>query len=107
VFEAAVPLVALGLVPKEGLRLKMDWGVLVADRDGNAVTRRVYWANKATDIIADAPSEARLHPDLWGAVRFHGLRKSDTSARSLVDSGEEKKEPEDERFIEELKEDFK
>jgi len=107
VFEAAVPLKELGLEPKEGLRLKMDWGVLVADRGGNAVTQRLYWANKATDVIADAPSEARLHPNLWGTIRFHGVRTSPTSASSLLDFGEEKKEPADEGFIEELEETFK
>ena len=27
----------------------------------------------ATQVVADAPSEARLHPNLWGHVRFGGL----------------------------------
>lgn len=31
--------------------------------------QRVYWANKATAITADLPSEAELTPRLWGSVR--------------------------------------
>ena len=38
--------------------------------DGTEVLRRVYWANRATQIVSDAPSEARLHPHLWGHVVF-------------------------------------
>ena len=71
VVEAAFPLSVLGLKITPGLRLKMDWGVLVSGPDGTEVLRRDYWANKATAITADAPSEAELHPDLWGHVRFH------------------------------------
>ena len=74
--EAAVPLSALGLKPTAGLRLKMDWGMLVSGPDGNEVIRRVYWANQATNITADAPSEARLHPNLWGHVLFHDRKKN-------------------------------
>src|SRR4029079_15880502 len=74
--EAAVPLVHLGLKPADGLRLKCDWGVLVSDENGNQVMQRVYWANKSTSIVADAPSEARLQPNLWGHIRFHDLRPS-------------------------------
>ena len=74
VLEAAVPLSALGLKITPGLRLKLDWGILVSGPDGTEVLRREYWANKATQITADAPSEAELHPELWGHVRFHAER---------------------------------
>jgi len=74
--EAAIPLASLGLKPAPGVRLKLDWGVLVAGPDGNEVLRRIYWSNQATSIVADAPSEARLHPNLWGHVLFQGERKS-------------------------------
>jgi hypothetical protein len=74
--EAAVPLATLGLKPAPGMRLKLDWGLLVSGPDGNEVIRRVYWSNQATNIVADAPSEARLHPNLWGHVLFHDKRKS-------------------------------
>lgn len=74
VLEAAIPLAALNLKPAPGLRLKMDWGVLSSGPDGHEVLRRIYWANRAWQIVADAPSEARLHPHLWGHVVFHGHR---------------------------------
>ena len=69
--EGAIPLAALGLKITPGLRLKLDWGVLVSGPDGTEVLRREYWSNKATHITADAPSEAELHPELWGHIRFH------------------------------------
>ncbi|MCX7420822.1 MAG: hypothetical protein NT013_14945 [Planctomycetia bacterium] len=74
--EAAIPLKGLGLSPAPNLRLKFDWGVLSTDQDGNVVLRRRYWSNQATGIVADAPSEARLTPHLWGHIRFHGDRSS-------------------------------
>jgi hypothetical protein len=74
IVEAAVPLAALGVKPTPGLRLKMDWGMLVSGPEGTEVFRRIYWANKATTIVSDAPSEARLHPNLWGYALFHDYR---------------------------------
>jgi len=71
VAEAAIPLAALGLKITPELRLKMDWGILTSGPDGTEVLQREYWANKVTQITADAPSEAELHPDLWGHIRFH------------------------------------
>jgi hypothetical protein len=69
--EAAVPLAALGLEPTDDLRLRLDWGLLTTGPDGHEVLRRIYWANPVTAVVADAPSEARLHPNLWGHARFH------------------------------------
>jgi len=74
--EAAVPLTSLGLKPAAGMRLKLDWGVLASGPSGNEVLRRVYWSNQATNITADAPSEARLHPNLWGHVLLHADRST-------------------------------
>jgi len=76
VVEASVPLTALGLKPAAGMRLKLDWGVLASGPSGNEVLRRVYWSNQATNITADAPSEARLHPNLWGHVLLHDTRRT-------------------------------
>jgi hypothetical protein len=78
VVEAAIPLAAIGLKAAPGLRVKMDWGVLASGPDGTEVIRRVYWANRAAQIVADAPSEARLHPHLWGHAVFHGPRGDDS-----------------------------
>ena len=71
--QAAIPLELLGLKPAPGMRLRMDWGVLSSGKDGREVLRRLYWANKATAIVSDAPSEAAMFPNLWGHVRFLGL----------------------------------
>jgi len=72
--EAAIPLKDIGLRIKNGMLLKMDWGILSADESGTRVVRRSYWSNKATAMVSDAPTEARLHPDLWGYIRFRDQR---------------------------------
>lgn len=108
--EAAIPLAELGLEPASQ-RLKLDWGLLVTGPDGNEVLRRVYWSNKATGVVADAPSEARLHPNLWGFARFHpGLRPStddalDEAATGLAGKKEVKKDVTD--ILEELEDEKK
>ncbi len=72
VFSAMIPLKEIGLKPVEGMTLRMDWGVLESGPQGREVLRRVYWANKATAIVSDAPSEAAIWPAMWGHVRFTG-----------------------------------
>ncbi len=68
---------ATGGSPPGVQRLKLDWGVLTTGPDGNEVLRRIYWSNQATSVVADAPSEARLSPHLWGFARIHaGMRPS-------------------------------
>ncbi|MCY3024416.1 MAG: hypothetical protein NTW87_36035, partial [Planctomycetota bacterium] len=67
--EAAVPLATLGLQPRKGLRLKMDWGILTTS-DGNQVKQRAYWANQLATGTSDEAVEARLEPHLWGYVGF-------------------------------------
>ena len=90
--EAAIPLASLGLKIEPGMRLKLDWGLLATDSEGTVVLARNYWANKATAILSDAPSEAALHPDLWGYVRFFdkaskGIRLADP--KDLLQKGKE------------------
>ncbi len=96
--EASVPLAALGLKITPGLRVKMDWGILTTGRDGNEVLRRLYWSNKATAVTADAPSEARLHPDLWGHIRFHA-----ETANSQLDPNARKKDKALDELLNDLK----
>ncbi|MFP4028132.1 MAG: hypothetical protein ACLFWL_10100 [Candidatus Brocadiia bacterium] len=71
VLEAVIPLGRLGIEMKPNLRVKMDWGYLRSNKHGTDVMERIYWANQATSILADTPSEARLEPDMWGYVQFH------------------------------------
>jgi len=68
--EAAIPLKTLGIVPKIGSRLKIDFGILRGDPLGEETRERLYWANRATAIINDIPSEIALCPAMWGTVEF-------------------------------------
>jgi hypothetical protein len=85
VLEAAIPLGTLGLKVEPHQRLKMDWGVLMTDEDGTQVLARTYWANKATAILSDAPSEAALHPDMWGYLRLFGKTRQGLRMREPAD----------------------
>jgi hypothetical protein len=102
--EVAIPLSEIGLdqllassdeQEKPSIqRLKLDWGVLTTGPDGNEVLRRLYWSNQATSVVADAPSEARLSPHMWGFARFHaGLRPTtDDALDEIAARGTGKKE---------------
>ncbi|HUW35397.1 MAG TPA: hypothetical protein VM223_27620 [Planctomycetota bacterium] len=83
----------------------MDWGVLVSGKDGNEVLRRIYWSNKATSIVSDAPSEAVLHPDLWGNIRFHERDATKPEVTDALPGMDE--DGTATKFIEDLEEDLK
>lgn len=68
--EAAIPLKALGLLIVPDVAYKFDWGILVSGPDGSEVIERLYWANPQTKMLSDEAVESRLHPNLWGTVRF-------------------------------------
>jgi len=101
VVEASIPLARLGLNPKPGLRLKMDWGFLESGADGNEVLQRQYWANQSTRIIADEASEAQLSPGLWGYVLFAGKTTSqlDQLGSDNVLDGDKGKKMSDEEVL--------
>jgi hypothetical protein len=63
-YIVSIPLRRLGLAPRPGMRVRGDIGV----RRGNGLEtlQASYWNDKATAIVADIPSEAELHPELWG-----------------------------------------
>ena len=68
IYEISVPLGVLSWRPRAGELYRADLGIL---RGANGqTTQRVYWANKATAITADVPSEAELTPRLWGKWRI-------------------------------------
>ena len=110
VVEAAIPLAALGLKVHDGMRVKLDWGMLTTDKSANQVRQRLYWANKATGIVADAPSEARLQPDLWGHVIFHNRDRDaahrEATANDALQEGSGNNKLFDD-FMDELKDDQK
>jgi hypothetical protein len=64
------------LDPQPGRRIKLDWGILETDAEGTAVLSRSYWSNQTTSTLADAPTEARLEPDLWGWAIFPGRNQA-------------------------------
>jgi len=67
-FVFSIPLKVLGLSPTPGMELRGDVGLLRGD--GVRAIQRVYWSNKATGLVSDAPSEAELTPQLWGRMKF-------------------------------------
>ena len=67
-FELSIPLAVLDLKPQPGQRINGDLGILRGN--GFQTVQRVYWANKASGITADVPSEAELTPRLWGRCEF-------------------------------------
>ncbi len=67
-YEVSIPLGVLGLQPQAGVSIKGDLGILRGN--GFQTLQRVYWANKASGITADVPSEAELTPRLWGRWKF-------------------------------------
>ncbi len=68
--EASVPLDALGLAPRPGLRLRGDAGFISSDEGGTANVARTYWSNPATNLTSDLPAEAWLQPAAWGDFIF-------------------------------------
>jgi hypothetical protein len=68
--EVIVPLTQLGFTPQAGSSYKADFGILSADSSGAATQVRTYWANQATGIVSDVPSEIMLTPGLWGDLKF-------------------------------------
>ncbi|HEX2951672.1 MAG TPA: PA14 domain-containing protein, partial [Armatimonadota bacterium] len=67
----SVPLATVGLTAEKGRTILADLGVLRGN--GVQTVQRVYWNNLDTGIVSDIPSEARLRPGNWGAVRFQPL----------------------------------
>ncbi len=66
-YEVAVPLDLLALAPVPG-KLSGDIGVLLGN--GTATIKRLYWSNKNTAMLFDAPEESLLKPALWGQLNL-------------------------------------
>jgi len=63
---ASIPWKVLGMMPKSGLSLRADIGVLLSDDIGTSTTQRVQWADRETNVVNDLPSEAEFSPSRWG-----------------------------------------
>ena len=65
-----VPLAELGLDPAAAPSLKGTVGVIYSDPAGSNRVARMYWYEKATDLVSDVPSEARLDAAKWGMIQL-------------------------------------
>ncbi|MBA3684428.1 MAG: hypothetical protein H0W72_04220 [Planctomycetes bacterium] len=65
-----VPLADLGIDPAKAPALSGVIGVIYSDPLGTNRVARMYWCDKATDLVSDVPSEARLDPARWGKLVF-------------------------------------
>jgi hypothetical protein len=70
VVEVAVPLKALGLSPKPGLKLSGDFGVTHGDKAGTDTMLRTWWNNQSTGIVSDEVFELKMEPANWGQITF-------------------------------------
>jgi len=70
VVEAAIPLAALGLEPRDGLALRADIGVTHGDAGGQDTVLRTYWNNQKTGIVDDEVAELMMEPSSWGELIF-------------------------------------
>ncbi len=97
VVEVAIPLQSIGLKPADGMRIKMDWGILQSGADGNEVLDHLWWSNKIP-MQYDEAAEAKLHPDLWGYARFTTKSQEDLTGPRHATGSEDnsgKKKPDD------------
>ncbi len=69
VVEVAVPWAALGVIPKGGLALLGDLGVIYGNEGGNKNAIRYMWSDKSPEVSInnDIPSEIRIRPNAWGS----------------------------------------
>jgi sugar lactone lactonase YvrE len=70
VVEVAIPWEALGVVPKSGLNLLGDFGVIYGNEGGNKNAIRYLWSDKSPEVSInnDIPSEIRIHPNDWATL---------------------------------------
>jgi len=67
--EVAIPWAELGVMPKTGLGLLGDVGVIYGNEGGNKNAIRYLWSDKSPEVSInnDIPSEIRIHPNQWGS----------------------------------------
>ena len=80
-YELSIPLVLLGVAPKDGQIIGGDLGVLAGN--GSATEQRLYWSNKSTTVVVDAPTEAMLTPTLWGEMAFKSMDNGKIASESF------------------------
>ncbi len=65
-----IPFKELGLDPLKTSEIKGITGVIFSDPSGTNRAARLYWHDKSTGLVSDVPSEAKLNPKNWGAIRL-------------------------------------
>ena len=68
--EAAIPLKALGLQPKNKLAISGDFGATHGSKAGNDTILRSYWNSQATGLVSDEVFELKIEPLNWGELSF-------------------------------------
>ncbi len=81
-YELSIPLSLLSWQPKPG-KYTCDIGILLGN--GTKTIKRLYWSNKNTTMLFDAPEESLLKPGLWGELQ---LFKPNSFAETLKKRGE-------------------
>ena len=66
-YELAIPLELIDLKAVPG-KITGDIGVLLGN--GTATIKRLFWSNKNTVMLFDAPEESLLKPGLWGELKL-------------------------------------
>ena len=84
-YEVAIPTSVLGLEQKP-TTITGDIGVLLGN--GTTTIKRLFWSNKNTVMLFDAPEESLLKPGLWGKLLLtQHIEKSFN--QSILDRGDE------------------
>jgi hypothetical protein len=84
-YEISIPLDLIGLNPKEE-KITGDIGALIGN--GATTIKRLFWSNKNTVMLFDAPEESLLKPSLWGKLKLvqHIEKRFN---QSILDRGDE------------------
>ena len=63
-----VPLAYLGIDPAKVSDVKGSLGVIFSDPAGTNRMARLYWFDKATDMVSDVPTESRIDIQRFGKI---------------------------------------
>lgn len=70
VVEASIPLSAIDLPARDGLKIRGDFGATHGNASGNDTALRTHWNNQNTGIVSDEVFELKMSPGNWGELEF-------------------------------------
>ena len=79
IIEAMIPFEEVGFYLESGNEYCGDFGIVYSDKNGLINNLRMNWANKATGLTSDPPSEAKITPAMWGTFQTKNLVKKEES----------------------------